>query len=562
MEMIKNVRVTSFKSIRDSVLSDLRNFNSIAGLNNAGKSNFLRAINAFFTGEIEPGVQIDVDRDYYRPDLNAKKKKEITVSIEFSLPAHFKYRKGLENSESLLGREFTITKKWSREFYEPEYFLNYSQDRLELVDQDKVDNFLNLISFRYIPNRVIPTEVIRAEHQPLRDVIIRRLGRYREESRHIFDGLRAAADNLTGTIASQTSKIAPDIGSIRLATARSLEELAFKFGYELSESGVSVSDEEQGSGMQSLLMFQTLHLIDLDTYQKFGWRQASIWLVEEPESSLHTALEAQVAKLLSTISSGEKSRLQIISTTHSDLVIQYSDATYLAEKCLVSSATEKLQTVATQTEKRNLLKKMASYGISRFSNPILVNPLDPLFLVEGKYDMEFISNASKYLSDREWKVYCLESMLDNGKTGGVEELRNYLITNKDALQTRSKGAPVVVILDWDAKSKLNSFKSILDDIHRYQVFVMKEENANPELDSSFRGIERFYPTWVIEKGESIIGGAIAKKSNGQYCVVKDKTGEFKKEANNLINKECKTSDEYRYLVNFINEVNAYLSSVT
>ncbi len=37
-----------------------------------------------------------------------------------------------------------------------------------------------------------------------------------------------------------------------------------------------MDESEQVSGMQSLLMFETLHLIDRDYFQRFGWNQAAI----------------------------------------------------------------------------------------------------------------------------------------------------------------------------------------------------------------------------------------------------------------------------------------------
>ena len=50
-----------------------------------------------------------------------------------------------------------------------------------------------------------------------------------------------------------------------------------------------------------------------------------MWALEEPESSLHSSLEARVAKYLSDMSADPTSRLQIFSTTHSDLVLQHAD---------------------------------------------------------------------------------------------------------------------------------------------------------------------------------------------------------------------------------------------
>jgi|GEM_PF-6256624 len=72
-------------------------------------------------------------------------------------------------------------------------------------------------------------------------------------------------------------------------------------------------------------MIQTLALIDKDYYQQFGWKQASLWAIEEPESSMHTTLEAQVVSFLAQLSTESDGRLQIIGTTHSDLMLQSSD---------------------------------------------------------------------------------------------------------------------------------------------------------------------------------------------------------------------------------------------
>jgi hypothetical protein len=109
----------------------------------------------------------------------------------------------------------------------------------------------------------------------------------------VFEGLQATAEALVRTLSDDINKFAPDIAKVRLATASSLADLAFNFGYRLAEGGAEMEETEQGSGMQSVLMFETLHLIDRDYFQRFGWKQAAIWAIEEPESSLNTALEAR-----------------------------------------------------------------------------------------------------------------------------------------------------------------------------------------------------------------------------------------------------------------------------
>lgn len=332
MITIRDIEISRFRSIREAKLSDLQDFSVLAGLNNSGKSNFLRALNLFFTGRPEPEVPFNLARDYYRGELTAKKKKNIRISVHFTLPKNFRFRGGLKSVEDLLGRDFTITKEWAFRQADTIIYLNESSSPLLPGDVVKVTQFLSLISFRYVPNRVVPTEIIRREQQALRDVLVRRLAKFKKQSAEVFKGLEATAESLVLAVSNDVKQFAPDIQKVRLATASSLADLAFQFGYKLEEGGVEMDENEQGSGMQSLLMFETLHLIDRDYFQQFGWKQAAVWAVEEPESSLNTALEARTAHFLSRIAKESGSRLQIIGTTHSDLMIQYGGGGYYIEK--------------------------------------------------------------------------------------------------------------------------------------------------------------------------------------------------------------------------------------
>jgi len=325
MKLITEVAIKNFRSIRDQRIGDFGNLTALAGLNNSGKSNFLRALHAFFRNQTDTGLAFDFMRDYYCHDLKSKKQKRVSVKVKFNLPDNFKFRKGLEAAEQLLGRSFTLTKLWSRKSPTPSYFLNDSALPLDQEQQGFVEQFLSLISFRYIPNRVLPIEIIRNEHKALRDVLIRRIASKAKEQHVVFEAIKSTSDNLIKTLQRSVHSACPDVGAIRLATPTSWQDLIFAFGYKMKVKESEIDDSAQGSGIQSLLMFETLSLIDRDYFQKFGWRQAAIWVVEEPESSLHSFLEAKVADYLSKLAGDPKNRLQIFSTTHSDLVLQYSD---------------------------------------------------------------------------------------------------------------------------------------------------------------------------------------------------------------------------------------------
>jgi AAA15 family ATPase/GTPase len=543
VQLIRSVKISHFKSIREAQFDRLGNYSSLAGLNNAGKSNFLRALSAFFTGEVEKGSPLAIDRDYYRPEVSYKKKKIIRVSLAFALPDHFKFRSGLENVLALLTRQFTLTKEWTRDKPEPSIYLNETRMPLNPEDSSKVESFLNLVTFRYIPNRVVPTQIIIREHHALRDLLVRRLARYREQSNAVFDGIRNTADQLTGALSKELIPIAPDINKIRLLTASSLAELVFRFGYSFQEGNVEMTEDEQGSGFQSLLMFQTLRLIDQDYFQKFGWRQAAIWAIEEPEASLHTALEAHVAHYLAAISEKQDNRLQIIATTHSDLFIQYSDGTYIVEKTHSPLPTSPSSTRIEKCDKQETLKRAAKQGIARWVNPILLYPMEPIVLVEGKTDREFIYNANlAYRYSANYRLVCLEDLLEKPQKGGVETLKRFIQANAEAISMRSEKSLVIILLDWDAVDKVPDFQNILGTIPSYIVLAWNEQDANPKLHSSFKGIERFFSDRIIEDAIRINPNLVAVRPDGMKCVQSGDLGRLKNILHGIIRNGLQETD--------------------
>lgn len=382
MNLITEIEIKGFRSIRSAVISSVRDFTALAGINNSGKSNVLRALNAFFNGYTDLGQRLNVDDDYYRPDLKQKKAKEISIRVVFELPDQFNFRKDLKPVETLFGsRSFSIEKRWRRNTPFPSYILNGKE--LSPEDRLKIDQFLQLINFRYIPNRVLPVDIIRNEQPALRDLLVGRLRHRARQHDAAFSAIQETSETIIQELAERLTEASPDTGAVRLATPTSWSDMAFTFGYRFGNGDFEMTDSVQGSGVQSLLMLETLYLIDSDYFQKFGWKQAAIWAVEEPESSLHTSLEARVASFLSSIAKKPESRLQVLCTTHSDLMIQYSGAAILVQK-------EGSQTVCeTTSSSHDALEKISRAGVSRWVHPILYYPAVPLLLVEGKFDADF-----------------------------------------------------------------------------------------------------------------------------------------------------------------------------
>jgi len=269
--------------------------------------------------------------------------------------------------------------------------------------------------------------------------------------------------------------------------------MAFTFGYRLGQGDFELADAVQGSGIQSLLMLETLYLIDRDYFQKFGWKQAAVWAVEEPESSLHTSLEARVASFLSSIAADPNSRLQVLCTTHSDLMIQYSGSVVVATKNGAETVCE------LSTNPRDALEKVSHAGISRWTHPVLFSPLDPIILVEGKFDQEFLDEAFKHIRPkRRLRVVDLPALDSSEGGGGVERMRQYVKEHANAIKSRQPVAPVLVLLDWDAAPKREQFAKLIDAPDVYKVLAWPEQALNPNVGKSFKGIERTHCDRVLE----------------------------------------------------------------
>lgn len=546
MKLICKVQIEGFRSIRSAEIKSLADFTSFAGLNNSGKSNVLRALNAFFNDETDPGQRLNVDTDYFRPALRQKKRKQIRVSVTFELPTHFRFRKGLSGVSSLLGNNgFTITKKWSRDDPQARFALNGSEVSSE--DRQKLLQFLQLVKFRYVPNRVLPIELIRNEHQSLRDVLVRRLAKHTKGNAKAFGAIRNVSARMIDSLAKRFEESCPGQGAVLLATPTSWNDLAFAFGYRLARNGIEMRDAEQGSGIQSLLMLETLYLIDRDYFQQFGWRQAAIWAIEEPESSLHTSLEARVAAYLAQVAGDPKSRLQVLCTTHSDLVVQYSKCTVVVQQ---EGDESKFDPVP---DPREAMKRLSSAGVSRWVHPILQWPLDPIILVEGQSDREFLEKAFLFFRPKRLvQVVDLPALDGSAGGGGIDRMRQYIKGSAEAIRSRRPDVPVVVVLDWEAAGKVEEFKKLVKGSAPYKVLVWPESDANPKAGQSFRGIERFHCDRVLDLAKKE-GAQIATKDDGEYVVQASDYKQVKRTLAKIVRDGLKEED-FKHAKSFVQKI--------
>lgn len=241
MRLITSLVIRDFRSISHSALEVPGGYLPIVGANNSGKSNILRALNLFFNDEVEPGVPLRLSTDFHNP--SRRRKKEISIDVTFDLPGYFKYRKNLRDGlTDMLGRTFTLRKTWayageqSRNEYSVAYARRLHHGGFETLDSDDVGRarqFLKLIRFRYHPNHIHPSEVLRKEEKELQAALLFRLNRAKETRSEsvsrVFTQMRATATDLLKPISTRLKSATPHLEGVELSMPASLGDLLFSF---------------------------------------------------------------------------------------------------------------------------------------------------------------------------------------------------------------------------------------------------------------------------------------------------------------------------------------------
>lgn len=88
--LIRSIMIKNFRSIRRENIK-VSDFNVFVGMNDAGKSNILKALNLFFKHEeVDMNTPFDYQRDFtYLYPPKSKEAKAISISIEFLIPDTF-----------------------------------------------------------------------------------------------------------------------------------------------------------------------------------------------------------------------------------------------------------------------------------------------------------------------------------------------------------------------------------------------------------------------------------------------------------------------------------------
>lgn len=500
MAIIREIRVENFRSIKSLTLRPLSDYEPILGLNSAGKSNLLRALKLFFTGSVdEGGSPVSLVRDY--SDFGPQRARKITVALAFSLDGDMKYPRqdaflrkhgilnvlAIRQAWSLDSQTRSLTRELA---FGPD--LDTLQSAADPSDVANLEAFIRAIEFRYVPNHARPSELITQYVAPLRSALVSRLQQTKEYKSGDVGELLLAMSRLADTLFSDVSNAVTDgISGLTLKSdlPTDFADLAFDLAVRSVDAAGHARDPElEGSGTQQ---FMFLHLLDLaDRTARgagFGWLQGHVWAVEEPESFLHTGLRQRFATDL--LSYSEDPRRQVFITTHQDEFVRVGSSAILARSTGSGTSFERLPTKKALTESTRM-------AITSYRHPLLQYPDQPLVLVEGRFDADYLRVALGTTSLKpRWRLADPDDLTDDD-TGG-DAFKAYLRYNTAAIASRPEAAPILVVRDWETKDAEQYNKHLRGHPHSTAV-TMPYALCNPDLGKSWAGIERYLPTAYIE----------------------------------------------------------------
>lgn len=396
MLTLKSVEVQNFRSIVGTPLRmEFGNLTAIVGPNNSGKSNILRALNLFFTGEVE-GAPYTTDLDYPKGgNLSKGDQTKITVTISYEPKKEVLISRALDELEAestqlrLDSELLSLRLSYSKHGVESWQFIgklgvkNISRALIEKVR----DAVRQSVAFKYIPvgrdslesiNREIGSELIRTifsgwsgatksrrEINAAIDVLIQRLQPELESS--------------STSVTNSVREVFKEIRHLKLRLPFSnLEEMLPSLMPVISDTA-ETGVRSKGAGIQTSSLIFLLKFLADNHPQRHNARVTFIWAVEEPESFLHPSKQREMAGVMARFAQ----EVQTVITTHCPHFVirdNVSCATWVVDKNSVSPHSTyvvgKDYDLARQTLGVSLLDSMTLFPL----NVVVEGPSDEILL--------------------------------------------------------------------------------------------------------------------------------------------------------------------------------------
>ncbi|MFZ7101250.1 MAG: ATP-dependent nuclease [Peptococcaceae bacterium] len=502
MELIHSIEIMYFRSIYNLTIKDIKSLIVLAGINDAGKSNILKALNLFFNNETEFETPIDFYKDFSVKRLNQVRRRSIKGKQFISIKVIFSRGNRCENT---LPEKFAVTKKWHRDSKTPDVTddlkarLNrmgkYTERDLVLA-KTSLTRFLNSLKYIYIP-AIKDQDVFTKVLSNLQDAIFddnsfqqsglpEQLASFNESIVGLVTELNADFQNATGITSS-----------VSLPTNFRDIYKAFFIHTNYGKDGQFIIPlEQRGDGIRVRYIPSILHYITKLSKNKY------IWGFEEPENSLEFRLCSKMASNFLDIYSKEA---QIFVTSHSPAFFSLQSEEVLIKRIAQDEYETKempysnnedfidelgftdLQKEVNEILIKRIQEMEATNEKVKFLEQVIEETTRPIVITEGKTDKKILETAwNKLYQDTAlpFKIESCDVMPANHPNGGSA---GYDILAKSLEVVRPSNVNIVIgIFDNDKAGYEKGFCKLSKN------FI--EQNPNVKIHKNNKSIAVVLPT--------------------------------------------------------------------
>lgn len=348
---IRRVKISNFRTLLDFEIELNEKFQIIAGANNSGKSNLLRALNIFFNEGFDEDSYFDKTKDLsYHIEKGTGSSSPTTIEVDLFLKDD-EIRRIKNLDEYIIENNIIRTRGYY--FGELEGWYHSSQDgtfpiQKELKKgQNKIEKathaiikLFKRIQFMYIPaqydigskiNQLVAEEILPTMVDTYGNTGLSSKVKELKKQIDVVDQLTKDVLKEKNELISQSFrdviKLFPEIQA-----GINLE----KYALEVSLTGESLSEilskriilnvqdashkevDSKGSGIQKLVLITLLEYFSKNIEAKARYTNPFlIWAIDEPETYMQPKLQKQISKIFKSISETH----QVICTTHSPKMI-------------------------------------------------------------------------------------------------------------------------------------------------------------------------------------------------------------------------------------------------
>ncbi len=492
---IRSITIKNFRSIRRGSIK-VGDFNVFVGMNDAGKSNVLKALNLFFNDQVDCNSPFDYHRDFsYLFPQKSKEAKAITISVQFEIPDSFAD-----------GGIYTWEKIWNQTGKISDEIRNEKKE--SPGSRSRIPLALRRIKYRYVP-AVKSNDYYKTLLGDL----------YASVSASLDSTLKESIDSFSKALGLYTESITSDVFkrlelSSQLTIPTDLNEIfkALIFRTNRKSKGINVPLTSRGDGIQARhipIILKYIAQEDQKSRTRGSAKVTTIWGFEEPENGLELSNAFSLADEFMEYSKD----LQIFLTTHSPAFYMKKENSgvhiFYVEKSLEDN--EETRIVA----ERSSAKIADDMGLMPLVAPFVAEQAKKLEIAQDIYNKNFLTDTPTIMVEGETDVDYLKLAIRQLSPLLYEKLNSQELR----IVYKFDGAGTTQLCDWALSWVYSGFRSKMyilldkdsagikarDEIvngeaykTRHQSLSMKIANIHPSQEIISLYSQKISPLFEIE----------------------------------------------------------------